>query len=348
MSHNLNLQKLIEGSTFLNFKELSEFLGFKTPPAGNSKKKLIKELNSFCNYEKSGHKYIIIEIFDTPKEISDARKNKVNRENNSTKGIYKSDIQQLLIYLLSSKPLKETFYFTPSNLLKDIGLITNKFEYTNHYSSKEISFYLSTKKKQRLLLESALNDLSNKKHITYSQNYFVVLNKKYSNIDSRLATPEELTLIAQAEEKVLIDLGYSTKQALFKNSPKRINQFFSLCNSKINELTSGFITQFYTVYEISLLRDKSILTPLEFKNIKTNLNKKRAQYLSDNLKNHNNLIKKSYDSKMQKELSSKQFITESFRSRIINKYDLKYKTNHYSDKDKKDYQKIIDKFFISN
>lgn len=71
----LNL-KNIELEKEYKWKQLCEILEepYKT---GNTKVKQLKEFSSLCRFTKEGKKYIIHEIYDTPKEIEDKRKGRI-------------------------------------------------------------------------------------------------------------------------------------------------------------------------------------------------------------------------------------------------------------------------------
>lgn len=63
----MNYNTLKEEQIFSNYKSLCEYLG-EPIKTGSSKEAQLKEWQRFFNYEKKGHKFIIIEIYDVPRE----------------------------------------------------------------------------------------------------------------------------------------------------------------------------------------------------------------------------------------------------------------------------------------
>lgn len=346
----MHLNKLNPGDFFKNFKELSEFVGFEQAPAGNSKKHFLKELSAFCEFEKQGHSYKITQIFDEKLEILDKRKYKATRLDNSTKGIYKNDLQQMILHLLSNSKKDEKVHFTINDFLIKVGLLSNKdfnFSYKNKENPKlQIEFYLKTKKKQKLLLENALKDLASKSFITYDKKYFVILNTDDSNYShSELANSEHLYFIEKAEKNALEFFGFSQKNVFFKACPTSINEFFSRCNYEISRLSNNTIESFYQGYELLLLKNGLNLTELEFKNLKSKFNNKRTLKLIENLNTHNEIIKKIYDSKYKVETENRDFTSKYLHKKIETKYKNKYHDNSYSNIDKNILSNIIYEYF---
>lgn len=63
---------MLELKTYKNWKEICNTMGWDTT-GGNTKKSYLKKLESICSYDKLGNKFVIREIYDTPKEIEDGR-----------------------------------------------------------------------------------------------------------------------------------------------------------------------------------------------------------------------------------------------------------------------------------
>ncbi|BAO04944.1 phage-related protein [Clostridium botulinum B str. Osaka05] len=94
----MNIKNLTEGLIIRNYKELCKILEIKIT-GGYSKKAQFKELSCYCKYTKEGHKFIIQEIYKTPKKKIDNRYNnhsnriyydafKPNEENGEKTGVY--------------------------------------------------------------------------------------------------------------------------------------------------------------------------------------------------------------------------------------------------------------------
>ena len=60
----MKFENLYEGQVFKNYKDLCATLEI-TPTDGSSKRAQFKDLDTYCEYHKEGHKIIIDEIFDT-------------------------------------------------------------------------------------------------------------------------------------------------------------------------------------------------------------------------------------------------------------------------------------------
>lgn len=66
----MNISNLQQGMVVKNYRELCKLLEIEVK-AGNSKKAQLKELNKYIKYHKDGNKFIIDEIIDIEKSISD-------------------------------------------------------------------------------------------------------------------------------------------------------------------------------------------------------------------------------------------------------------------------------------
>ena len=68
----MNIEKL-EVTTYKNYKVICEVLGVE-PKKGDSKKAQLKVFKQYFNWENQGQKWIITEIYETPQEKQDGRK----------------------------------------------------------------------------------------------------------------------------------------------------------------------------------------------------------------------------------------------------------------------------------
>ena len=92
---NLVKRVLSIGFIIKNYKELCKLLN-QEPTTGNAKKAQHKEWQRYFNYEKSGQKYIITEIYDNPLQKNDKR----SLGNSS---IYVQHIELILLNYLSKQ-----------------------------------------------------------------------------------------------------------------------------------------------------------------------------------------------------------------------------------------------------
>ena len=93
----LNTSHLTEGLVVKNYKSMCSLLECDVC-GGDSKKSQLKNWKRYFNYEKSGQKFMITEIYDTPFPSEDARKLK--------EGLYVKYIELLLLKYLSSCEVK--------------------------------------------------------------------------------------------------------------------------------------------------------------------------------------------------------------------------------------------------
>ena len=75
------LENIKVGTTYKNYKSLCEILN-EPIKTGKSKQLQLEDWNRYFNYNKNGNKFVVTEIFDTPKEKIDNRSN--NGGNNTS------------------------------------------------------------------------------------------------------------------------------------------------------------------------------------------------------------------------------------------------------------------------
>ena len=110
--------KLHTNDIFKNYKELCECLG-EPVKNGCSKKSQMKEWERYFSYRKEGNKFIITEVFDTPKDKTDNRVNNYSRNN--------KNVKPMMDYLMSefnTEYIDE--YFTISNWSTIVLHLMNK------------------------------------------------------------------------------------------------------------------------------------------------------------------------------------------------------------------------------
>jgi hypothetical protein len=98
----------------LNYEQLCEEVLKEKAKKGNPRKSQMKQIESLCKVEKEGRKYIIKEIYQTPKEIVDGRKN------NGSVSKYKDDLRPIIIDMLSREFKKDDdmIILTSSKIMK--------------------------------------------------------------------------------------------------------------------------------------------------------------------------------------------------------------------------------------
>ena len=91
---------MLELKTYKSWREICSAMGWDTT-GGSYKKARLKKLESLCSFDRLGNKYIIKEIYDTPKDIEDGRGKSCN---NKGKG---KNINKLLSYGISYEDMNK-------------------------------------------------------------------------------------------------------------------------------------------------------------------------------------------------------------------------------------------------
>lgn len=175
----IDISKLEIGMTVKNYKMLCELLGQEVK-SGKSKKYQLEDFARYFEWEKSGQKFIISDIYDTPLTKEDKRK----LGNNS---IYVQCIEVILLQYLS-KQEGYTRTFTKRNWWEMLGMASHKYGRTPENKLKNLDyritswevrhFYQRCNKKLEQILFSALNSLKNRKLITYEIQTVIVTKDK--------------------------------------------------------------------------------------------------------------------------------------------------------------------------
>ena len=171
---NVSLEEIIKervsvGMVIKNYKQLCQLLDLPILSGGNAKQAQIKNLKCYMDFEKSGQKFIITDIFDTPLTINDQRK----LGNNS---IYVKYIEVILLQYLS----KQNGFTSTLNKVdwwRLLGFINEKYKNTPDKELETLDssitpfeikmFYQRCNTKLERILFSALNNLKNRKLIMY-------------------------------------------------------------------------------------------------------------------------------------------------------------------------------------
>lgn len=245
-NETLNISVLTEGLVVKNYKTMCSLLNCSICE-GNSKKSQLKNWKRYFNYEKSGQKFIITEIYDTPFPSEDARKLK--------EGLYVKYIELLLLKYLSSCEGYQT-KITKSNLYQILGL-TNENYYKlksadNPYAIANIKnsikencndivtefdihhFQQRAEAKLNKILYTALDSMSKRFLIKYHTEYVLRVPREdgQSGYDLEIASPRQVSLILEAQHRILDSMGYEniTQVALrykLKEFNERVDNYLS-------------------------------------------------------------------------------------------------------------------------
>ena len=230
----LYTSKLYVNQIFKNYKELCAFFDEK-PTTGCSKQAQFKEWERYFSYRKEGNKFVVTEVFDTPKDKTDNRANNYSRNN--------KNVKPFMDYLMSEFNADEYLnqYFTISNwstlilhlLSKDVCDMTYRdddtvFEYCGQHNildPKLFREYVGTVKfVTKNLITTAFRGLQKQGRLKYTEGYkFRYQGEKY---DKMISTDELNDYIDQMEREICETLN---------------DEFF--CNKKIKGKQLIYILQ---------------------------------------------------------------------------------------------------------
>jgi hypothetical protein len=286
----MNINNISEGQVFKNYKELCVALG-EIPKTSNSKNAQMKEWERYFYFTKQGHKIIIEEVYDLPKEKQDLR----SQGNNAAP--YIDDIEELILNLLIQDKNKGQLFLSRGILLKELKMINENYTYyknrkpalskfTNIHVDEINDFYTSSNTTFKSNLETALNRLQKQSlifwryaltvcyvntHVQTTTTGHVKATKiKYINEDGeevvkfntahpsqqvkyREATEDEIKIIIEIEREMLKQYSCKDKAEIFKRG--LIQDFYKDVNDILFDKTN--IIYYYNSYEI-LFNDEHV------------------------------------------------------------------------------------------
>lgn len=223
----MNTKRLKAGDIISKYKELCDLL-CEEVKEGNSKKSQLKEFERYFQYEKHGHKFLILDIYDTPLPKNDKRKD-------GNRKIYVTYIESILLTYLF-KLEDSTGYFTKKQLWQMLGMINqlyknipvdNLMKINSQVTYWEINkFYQRCDQKLTSILFSALNSLQNRSLIKYEEQYVIVFKKDSTTY---IADDEEKKIILEAEKITLDKMGLYSK--IHAASCFKLNEFYKNVNN---------------------------------------------------------------------------------------------------------------------
>lgn len=280
----IDTSKLEIGMTVKNYKVLCELLG-QDVKDGKSKKYQLEDFARYFDWERSGQKFIISDIYDTPLTKEDKRK----LGNNS---IYVKCIEVILLQYLS----KQEGYartLTKRNWWEMLGVVNHKYGRTPENDLKDLDytitswevrhFYQRCNKKLEQILFSALNSLKNRKLITYEIQTIIVATDERNKERYFDANDIQKKQILEVERYVLHNvMGYEKMFQVFIKFQQ--SDFYQ----KVNDILYQQYRWKYYFKQIKVIYTydgiKEALPELEMKLQKELLNKKVVDYLNSNAK----------------------------------------------------------------
>lgn len=224
MIKNSSLEKqigqLYVGQEFKNYPELCKALGLESD-GGNKKKKQLQELQLYINYEVQDRKYIITEIYDTPKTPA---------ERTAHNSKYVDFVQHILLSYLS-KQKEEVAYVTQQNLWTILGMVNehyfpmreNKEELLSLDKSMDIfninNFYQRSNLKFRDIIRSSISSLKRRKIIMCEETFRIgighQISSTFESIEYHDASDAEKRYILKTQHDLLKKYGCKDEFDLF-------------------------------------------------------------------------------------------------------------------------------------
>ena len=252
-----NLKKTIIGESY-TYKDLCEMGVFdKYYKGGNSKQAQLVELATYCEYEKTGYKYKIIQIFDKP----------INLLNDTNRNEYRENIQLLILDRLEQmKNLGYHMVETPMKICEEISLVNDNFRkimnalYNNSQEElefiagqfgktvtpKTLRFVIGTIQRMVIpILRGALDSLRKEGTIVFEEKFKCC---KLINGEKVIChcKDEEKELMLNTEDDVKKALGIESKKEFIKN-PNLKAKFEKKCKEVY--IQHG-ILYFFTAWDI--------------------------------------------------------------------------------------------------
>lgn len=247
----MKIENISTGQIFKNYKELCLELEIEIKSSSNSKNAQFKELARYCKFSKSGHKFIIEEVYEKPLEkIENRGKSEGSRNNNSVYG----DMIQLLILDLLAQCKGGKVSISRGKLMLVINMINENYrpcgenvkklaKYTEIEEAVIYDFYNTSNSNFKSAVETALSNLMDKRIIWYDS--VTKVAEKDTRVH-RIATDEEKENILETEKQILNELKY--KQV----SQVRCSRDWKLFKTKVKNLLNkqSEIEYYYLAYDI--------------------------------------------------------------------------------------------------
>lgn len=256
----MNLDNIVEGEIFSNYKALCQKLGVE-PKGGKSKTLQMAKLEEKVEYERNGNKIKIIrkrsedEIqyrLDRKRGESLKGKSEGSRGNNT---IFLKDVENILLFTLNNSlygevecPLSDAMLFC--NMVNEnfINLRMGDKACVEGYDRRMVSdFYRTTNYRARNIFERALVSLRYKALISHSKQIKIKYYNSERQVVEGIANTSQTHIILDKERETLLELGLSSIQEVFGR--KLANTFYDAVKEKIQHL--GIIS-YHEVYRIIL------------------------------------------------------------------------------------------------
>jgi hypothetical protein len=226
-----NAQKFELGQEIKNYKVLCQMLN-QEEKGGKQKQLQLVDFQRYFEYQKVGQKFIITDIFDEPLEKEDKRK----QGNNS---IYVKYIEVILLHYLS-KQKNYTCILRKNQIWFLLGMINNKYGTISNKELEELDyctnafavnhFYQRCNQRLERILFSALNNLKNRKLLSYFEQVIIVPIEGSGFI----ASDNDIRRLDAVSRSVLESMGFQSMIQVYCKFKSR--EFYDEVNYRLMEL----------------------------------------------------------------------------------------------------------------
>lgn len=252
--YKVKQSELWVGREFKNYKEICASMGWTIYKGGsNGFKAQIKELETYCNWQRSGHKYTITEVYGQALEKKDGRKGNVRI--NETQGL----AEQVLINLLANAEHvggnDKVLRVTKFQLFQSLGLINQNFNICFKHPDITQELLETSSVATRYFLERTYDKADDKVKTLFKnmerRNLLIkhdVIIYCDSNGDLKKADEDIESLIVSVKRKCMNDMGYKTndtENAIIADG--RWQEYSKMVNRKLNKRG---IRYYYKAYDI--------------------------------------------------------------------------------------------------
>ena len=290
----INTSRLQVGQTVKNYKELCALLGEEFKQGGDSRKAQLKEFARYFEWEKSGQKFLITDIYDTPLPKEDGR----------NKGKYVKCIEIILLNYLS-KQKGYTYTLSKKKWWELLGMVNRKYDNVSQEELLEIDpvitkfeirqYYQRCNKKLEEILFSALRSLSSRKLIDWGIET-VIVTRIQGKTHFRVANEFEKKMILRAERYVLHKIMHLEKMFNVFAKQKQ-DEFYRLVNEILEDSLDKDWQYYYKQVKIIYNHDQVIeaIPDIEAELRKLELNDKVVNALNEHAEEKYRKERKKYE-----------------------------------------------------
>ena len=289
----INTSRLQVGQVVKNYKELCSLFG-EEECAGNSRKAQLKEFARYFEWEKSGQKFLITDIYDTPLPKEDGR----------NKGKYVKCIEIILLNYLS-KQKGYTYTLSKKKWWELLGMVNRKYDNVSQEELLEINpvitkfeirhYYQRCNKKLEEILFSALRSLSSRKLIDWEIET-VIVTRNQEKTHYRVANVFEKKMILRAERYVLHKIMHLEKMFNVFAKQKQ-DEFYRLVNENLKDSLDEDWQYYFKQVKIIYNHDQVIeaIPDIEAELRKLELNDKVVSALNEHAEEKYRKERKKYE-----------------------------------------------------